>query len=51
MYVQSPIGGLILYMDNYFKFIETISLEVKYIYKKIYCIGHLQQHTNTPLVI
>jgi uncharacterized protein YqgQ len=34
MYVQSPIGGLILYMDNYFKFIETISLEVKYIYKK-----------------
>jgi hypothetical protein len=39
MYGHSPIGDLILYMDNclisgIFIFIETIDLEAKYIYMK-----------------
>jgi hypothetical protein len=45
MYGHSPIGDLILYMDNCLicgihKFIETIGLKVKYIYKKheLYCM-------------
>jgi hypothetical protein len=59
MYVHSPIGDLILYMDNclisgIFIFIETIGLKVVYIYiKNMHCIvrGRPQQCTGTPLVL
>jgi hypothetical protein len=45
MYVHSPICDLILYMDNCFKFIETISLEVKYISKNIYIVLDICNNT------
>jgi hypothetical protein len=44
MYGHSPIGDLIVYIDNYlisgiYIFIKIINLKVKYIYKKyvLYC--------------
>jgi hypothetical protein len=57
MYGHSPIGDLIIYMDNYlireiYIFIETIGLKVTYIYKNMHCIvrGRPQQCAGTPLV-
>jgi hypothetical protein len=58
MYGHSPIGDLILYMDNcltseIFIFIETIGLKVKYIYKNMHCMvcERPQLCAGTPLVL